>query len=306
MLPDSVSIRTCDRITILQRMKFGVAIFATDRGIQPGELARRAEERGFESLFFPDHTHIPVASANSFLGGDAPVPDYYREMFDPFIALTAAACATTTLRIGTGICLVTERDPIATAKAVATLDHLSGGRMIFGVGAGWNTEELRNHGTDPRRRFALMRERVEAMKAIWTEDEASYHGEFVNFDRIWSWPKPVQKPHPPILIGGNGPKALDRVLAYGDEWLPEFEPNLLERIAELQRRAKELRRRDGLPVTVFSAQLEAVNKYREVGAHRCVFWLPPNDADAARQRVDELADALGLDPAADATEQKSD
>jgi probable F420-dependent oxidoreductase len=275
-------------------MKFGVAIFVTGLGIQPGELALRAEQRGFESLFFPDHTHIPAASANSFLGGSAPVPQHYREMLDPFVALTAAACSTTTLRVGTGILLVTQRDPIATAKAVATLDHLSGGRLIFGVGAGWNTDELRNHGADPHRRFALMRERVEAMKAIWTEDEATYHGEFVNFDRIWSWPKPVQTPHPPILIAGNGPKALDRVLDYGDEWLPEFEPNLLERIAELQRRAHELGRPDGVPVTVYSAKPELVERYREVGAHRAVFWLPPNDAAGAVRRLDELAEALGL------------
>jgi probable F420-dependent oxidoreductase len=275
-------------------MKYGVAIFVTERGINPAEVARLAEERGFESLFFPDHTHIPVASANTFLGGNAPVPDYYREMLDPFVALTAAAGATTRLRIGTGICLVTEREPIATAKAVATLDLLSGGRMLFGVGAGWNTEELSNHGTDPRRRFALLRERVEAMKAIWTSDEASYHGEFVNFDRIWSWPKPVQKPHPPILIAGNGPKALDRVLAYADEWLPEFEPNLIERIKELQRRARGLGRPDGVPVTVYSARLEAINNYRDAGAHRCVFWLPPNDTDAAQRRLDELTTALRL------------
>lgn len=269
-------------------------MFVTERGLQPAELARRAEERGFESLFIPDHTHIPAASANRFLGGDAPVPEHYREMFDPFVALTAAACATSRLRIGTGICLVTERDPIATAKTVATLDQLSAGRMLFGVGAGWNEEELRNHGADPARRFALMRERVESMKRIWTEDEASYHGDFVNFDRIWSWPKPLQKPHPHVLIAGNGPRALERVLSYGDEWLPEFEPNLVDRIAELQRRGRELGRPDGVPVTVYSAQIELLDEYREVGAHRCVFWLPPNDADGARQRIDELADALAL------------
>lgn len=276
-------------------MKYGVAIFVTEHGIQPDEVARLAEDRGFESLFFPDHTHIPVASANTFLGSDAEVPVYYREVLDPFVALTVAACATTRLRIGTGICLVTEREPFGTAKAVATLDCLSGGRMLFGVGAGWNVQELRNHGTDPARRFALMRERVEAMKALWTQEEASYHGEFVDFDRVWSWPKPTQKPHPPILIGGNGPKALDRVLEYGDEWLPEFEPNLLDRIAELQQRARDLGRDDGMPVTVYSAHVDSIHRYREAGAQRCVFWLPPNDEAGARRRLDELAYALRID-----------
>ena len=151
----------------------------------------------------------------------------------------AAAAATTELRLGTGICLIVERDPIATAKAAATLDHLSGGRFLFGVGAGWNREEMRNHGTDPKRRFALMRERVEAMKAIWTQEEASYSGAFVRFERIWAWPKPAQKPHMPVLVGGNGPKVIDRVLAYGDEWLPEPEDGLAERMREFhERRAR--------------------------------------------------------------------
>jgi probable F420-dependent oxidoreductase len=274
-------------------VKFGVAVFATEHGIHPAELARLAEERGFESLFVPDHTHIPAASANTYLGGTAAVPDYYREMLDPFVALAAAACATQRLRIGTGICLVTERDPIATAKAVATLDWLSGGRFVFGVGAGWNVHELRSHGTDPGRRFAVMRERVEAMKRIWTQDEASYEGRFVTFDRIWSWPKPAQKPHPPILIAGNGPRVLERVLTYGDGWLPEFEPNLPERIAELQRQARQ-RGLNGMPVTVYSARLELLEAYERAGAERCVFWLPPNDPSGALRRLDELARALDL------------
>jgi probable F420-dependent oxidoreductase len=277
----------------LRDLKVGVAIFPTIRGIPPADLARAAEERGFESLFFPEHTHIPAASQDTFLGEDRQVPEYYREILDPFVALTAAASATTGLRLGTGICLVTQRDPIATAKAVATLDQLSGGRFIFGVGAGWNTHELENHGTDPGRRFAVLRERVQAMKAIWTQDEATFHGRYVNFERIWSWPKPLQHPHPPILIGGNGPRALDRVLDYGDGWLPEFEPSLLERIAELRQRAVV----DGRPsvdVTVYSARLDAIERYLEVGANRCVFWLPPNDERAAIRRLDEIATTLAL------------
>ena len=278
----------------MRALKIGVAIFPTARGIAIPELARVAEERGFESLFLPEHTHIPVASRNTFLGREREVPEYYSEILDPFVALTAAASATRSLRLGTGICLITERDPIVTAKAVATLDQLSGGRVVFGVGAGWNVHELRNHGTDPRHRFALMRERVEAMKAIWTQDEASYHGRFVEFDRIWSWPKPLQQPHPPILIAGNGPKALDRVLDYGDGWLPEFESELVERIAELRRRARERGR--PVEVTVYSARLEMVERYAEAGAERCVFWLPPNDEHGPLARLDEIANALELRP----------
>jgi probable F420-dependent oxidoreductase len=273
-------------------MKFGVSAFITEHGIDPADLARLAEDRGFESLFFPDHTHIPVSSEHMAPSPSGVVPPEYRQLLDPFVALTAAACATTHLRVGTGICLVTQRDPIVTAKAVATLDHLSRGRFLFGVGAGWNSPEMRNHGTDPTRRFALMRDRVEAMKTIWTQDEASYDGEFVRFEPIWSWPKPAQAPHPPILIAGNGPRAVDRVLAYGDEWLPQPEPRLGDRIAALRQRAREAGRPDGAAVTVYSARLDEVDLYRRAGAHRCVFWVPPNDEAAARRRLDELAAVL--------------
>ncbi len=183
-------------------MKFGLTIFPTEASAQPVELARRAEELGFESLFFPEHTHIPVSRETPYpAGGD--LPDEYRRIYDPFAALAAAAAVTEKLLLGTGICLIVERDPITTAKEVATVDRLSNGRFLFGVGAGWNLEEMRNHGTDPEQRFRLMRERIEAMKAIWTEDEAAYHGELVDFDPINAWPKPVQRPHPPILMGGN-------------------------------------------------------------------------------------------------------
>ena len=185
-------------------MKFGVAIFPTEDSQPPDELARMAEERGFESLLFPEHTHIPASRETPYPAGGELPPEYSRT-YDPFVALTAAAAATERLKIGTGICLVIERDPIITAKEVASLDRLSDGRFLFGVGAGWNVEEMRNHGTDAGKRFGLMRERIEAMKAIWTQEEASYSGRYVNFERIWSWPKPVQEPHPPILVGGNGP-----------------------------------------------------------------------------------------------------
>src|SRR3954451_11502997 len=189
-------------------LQFGLAMFPADYAIQPVELGRLAEERGFESLWFPEHTHIPVSRETPYpAGGDLP-PEYWHT-HDPFVALAAVAATTERLRVGPGICLIVERDPITTAKEVASLDRISNGRFLFGIGAGWNREEMANHGTDPDRRFGLMRERVEAMKAIWTQGEASYHGEQVRFDRIWSWPKPAQHPHPPVLIGGNGPRVLD-------------------------------------------------------------------------------------------------
>jgi probable F420-dependent oxidoreductase len=184
-------------------MDTGVAIFPTHDAISPADVARLAEERGHESLFFPEHTHIPADRQSPWPGGSE-LPRKYAHTFDLFVAATAAVTVTSRLRVGSGICLVIERDPITTAKEVASVDYLSGGRFEFGVGAGWNREEMANHGTDPRRRMDLLRERVEAMKAIWTQDEASYAGEYVKFERIWSWPKPAQRPHPPVLIGGNG------------------------------------------------------------------------------------------------------
>ncbi len=209
-----------------------------------------AEDRGFECLLFPEHTHIP-ASRDTPAPGGGQLPGYYGRTYDPFVALAAAAAATDKLLIGTGICLVIERDPIITAKEVASIDVLSGGRFLFGVGAGWNVEEMRNHGTEPAQRFRVMRERIEAMKAIWTEDEASYSGTYVQFERIWCWPKPAQKPHPPVLVGGNGQRVLDRVLAYGDEWMPNrmSDEALAARITELNARAAETGR-GSIPVTV--------------------------------------------------------
>src|SRR5881227_2821501 len=200
-------------------MLIGAAIFATDYAIRPDDLARELEQRGFESLWLPEHTHIPASRRSPYPAGGE-LPKEYSHTYDPFVALATVADATERIKLATGICLVIERDPITTAKEVASLDRLSEGRFLFGVGAGWNLEEMENHGTDPRRRFSLMRERIEAMKAIWTEDEASHHGELVDFDPIWSWPKPVQKPHPPVLVGGNGERVLERVVAFGDEWMP--------------------------------------------------------------------------------------
>ena len=275
-------------------MKFGVAIFPTRDAQPPGEIARMAEDRGFECLLFPEHTHIPAGRESAWPGGD-PLPGYYAKTYDPFVALSAAAAATERLLIGTGICLVIERDPIITAKEVASIDVLSGGRFLFGVGAGWNVEEMGNHGTDASQRFGVMRERIEAMKAIWTEDEASYSGKYVNFERIWCWPKPVQKPHPPVMVGGNGPRVLDRVLAYGDEWMPNrmSDEDLAARIAELGARASEIGR-DRIPVTVvgFPADAARLEGLARIGVDRVVFWLPPESADAVNSGFDRYVAAV--------------
>src|SRR5205809_6626473 len=221
-------------------------MFPTDYAIDPVTLGRAVEERGFESLFFPEHTHIPTSRRTPWPGG-AELPREYSYTYDLFVAMAAVAATTEKLMLGTGICLVVERDPIILAKEVASLDFISGGRVIFGVGGGWNREEMENHGTDPRTRFPLMRERILAMKEIWTKDEAEYHGKYVDFDPIWSWPKPHQRPHPPVLVGGNGETVIDRVLRFGDEWMP----NRVGDVTELKRRVDELRDRAGrrVPVT---------------------------------------------------------
>lgn len=278
-------------------MDFGVLMFPTHDAIDPASLAKAAEERGFESLLFPEHTHIPTSRDSPYPGG-GDLPRMYIHTYDPFVGLTAAASATSTLRIGTGICLVVERDPITLAKEVASLDHLSGGRFLFGVGGGWNREEMANHGTDPRTRMALLAERVKAMKEIWTRDEAEFHGSFTDFDPIWSWPKPARRPHPPVLVGGMGPTVEDRVLDFGDEWLPqsvtlENMDEFAGRAARLQRRAAEAGR-GTVPVTMFDAQpdAKAVERYAEAGVTRCVFGLPARSAEHVLPKLDRLAELL--------------
>jgi probable F420-dependent oxidoreductase len=266
-------------------MDTGVAIFPTHDAISPAEVARLAEERGHESLFFPEHTHIPASRETAYPGGKE-LPRRYVHTYDLFVAITAALTATSRLRVGSGICLVIERDPIITAKEVASVDFLSGGRFEFGVGAGWNREEMANHGTDPRRRMALLRERVEAMKAIWTNDEASYEGEYVKFDRIWCWPKPAQRPYPPVLVGGNGPGVLDRVLAFGDGWFPNYAPEgILDRAEDLRARADRPVR---LMVMGVPADARVLEAYAQAGFERAVHWLP----SATRGPVERALDVF--------------
>jgi probable F420-dependent oxidoreductase len=274
-------------------MKIGVFIFPTEYGIHPAELGRALEEHGFESLFVTEHTHIPAARQAVWPHGyGAELPREYWHTLDPFVTLTAVAAATERLLIGTGICLVAEHDPIVLAKQVSSLDVLSGGRFVFGIGGGWNWEELANHGTAFAERWDVVRERVEAMKAIWGSDEASYEGEHVRFERIWQWPKPLQKPHPPILLGAERAGALQRVVDYCDGWMPAglLGQDLRPHTAELERLATEAGRARP-SVTVFGCpeRDDALALHAEAGAERVVFRLPSESADAVRRRLEELA-----------------
>jgi probable F420-dependent oxidoreductase len=270
-------------------MEFGIGYFATHDAVDPASFARLVEERGHESLFFAEHTHIPASRESPWPAGGE-LPRKYSHTYDLFVTLTAAAMATSKLRVGSGICLVVERDPITTAKEVASIDHLSGGRLELGVGAGWNREEMRNHGTDPRVRMALMVERIEAMKAIWTQEEASFHGEHVSFDRIWSWPKPAQRPHPPVLIGGNGPTVLDRVLRVGDAWFPNYGfDGLLERIGELRARAE---RPIGVMVMGVPAKAAVLDELQQAGVQRVVRWIPSAGCGPVERALERWEDAV--------------
>jgi probable F420-dependent oxidoreductase len=268
-------------------VKFGVSIFPTDYAIAMDEFAREAEQSGFESLWVAEHSHIPTSRLSHWPGGDQ-LPKQYWHTMDPFVALTVAAAASKTIRRGTGICLVIQRDPIHTAKEVASLDHVSTGRFDFGVGGGWNAEEMADHGTDFSRRWKVLREKVEAMKAIWTQEVSEYHGEIVDFGPMWSWPKPTQKPHPPVLLGGSGPKILERVVRYGDGWMPN-RGAVVERIPELQSLARAAGR-GHIPVTVYPrANAEDIERYVQAGADRCIYWVPPDGRDAALRKLEELA-----------------
>ena len=270
-------------------MKLGVFHFNTEYSIRPDELAVAAEERGFESLWFPEHTHIP-ASRLSEWPGRQPLPREYVHMSDPFVSAAAAAVVTNTIKLGTGICLVVEHEPLALAKTVATVDRLSNGRFMLGVGAGWNREEMGNHGTAYAGRMKLMRERVEAMKAIWTQHEASYEGEHVSFQRIWSYPKPVQSPYPPILVGGHGEKVLDRVLAFGDGWFPNWDASVPARFAEAQARAD---RPIALDVLGVPADPKVLEQLEAAGARRACTWLPSGHRSTVERALEDWERAIG-------------
>lgn len=292
-------------------MKFGVVSMNTDEGLDPLDLAREAEALGIESLFVPDHSHVPAKREVSYGSGDQTVKvgerkdlfadspgdmprEYYRNR-DQLLTLASMAAVTTDLRLGTGICLVVQRDPILLAKEIATLDLISNGRLLFGVGAGapWNVEEMRNHGTNPKTRMRLLKERMAAMHEIWNHDAAEYHGEFVNFDPIHSWPKPVQKPRPTTLVGGDGPTVFDRVLAFGDGWMPGHHDDMgafSARVDELQERAASAGR-DRIEITVFLAKLDHYEQYVEAGVDRMVAMLPAGPPEATRAALRETARA---------------
>jgi len=277
-------------------MDFGVVMFSTAYAIAPDELARALEERGFESLWIPEHTHIPASRKSPWPGGPN-LPKEYWSSYDPFLALQAAAGATRRLKLGTGICLVIERDPITTAKEVATLDRLSNGRFLFGIGGGWNAEEMENHGTPFKARWKILRERVLAMKTIWTQKEPEFHGEFVRFDKIWADPKPVQQPHPPIIMGGDGPTTFDRVVEFCDGWMPIMRPtqNPVEKIPALRERLQKAGRDPkSVPVSIFFAppKKESLDMLRAAGVSRAIFGVPSEPRDAVLPRLDSLASLI--------------
>jgi probable F420-dependent oxidoreductase len=272
---------------------FGVSMFPTDYAIQPVPLARAAEERGFESLFFPEHTHIPASRRTPWPGG-APLPKEYWHTHDPFVALGAAASVTTRLKLATGICLIIERDPLTLAKEVASLDVISNGRVILGIGGGWNAEEMENHGVAFTQRWKVLREKVLALRAIWSQENAEFHGEYVNFDPIWSWPKPVQKDGPPILLGADSKWAAKRVVEYCDGWMPlAARGEASKGLARLREAAARGGRKfESLNLTVFGAPAkeEVVTRWVEQGFHRIVFMLPPAGADVVLPLLDRAAE----------------
>jgi probable F420-dependent oxidoreductase len=282
-------------------MHLGIYMFSTAYAIPIDELAREAEQRGLESLWLPEHTHIPASRRTPFSGGE--LPKEYWHTLDPFVALTAAAAATTRLKLGTGICLVIERDPIVTAKSVASLDLVSNGRVLFGDGAGWNVEEMENHGTVYKTRYSLLHERVLAMKEIWTKESAAFHGRFVNFDPVWLYPKPVQRPHPPVLLGGEGPKARDHVIDCCDGWYPRGRnpETLLKGLEDLKARAARAGRdMKTISVSAFAAppEPEALDRFRAAGLARAVFRVPSEGRDTVLPLLDRYAKLIDRSQAA--------
>lgn len=274
----------------LENAKFGISTFPTDYSIQPASLAQAVEERGFDSLFFPEHTHIPASRATPFPGGGE-LPKQYWHAHDPFVALSACASVTERIRLGTGICLIIERDPITTAKVIASLDMISNGRAIVGIGAGWNREEMENHGANYKNRWAIVREKVAAMRAIWTEDEAEYHGEYVDFDPIWSYPKPVQEGGPPIWIGANSKWVFDRVAEYADGWMPigGLGSGNMERLkAAMDAHERDLK---DLTLALFGMfpDAEQIQGRAEQGFDEFIFNVPSEDRDTVLPYLDRYA-----------------
>jgi probable F420-dependent oxidoreductase len=271
-------------------VQIGLTIFATDRSMSPVELAREAEARGFHSLYVPEHTHIPVSRRTPPPTGESELAEEYKRTLDPYVTLGAAAAVTSRIRLGTGIALVAQHDPIVLAKALATLDLLSGGRLVLGIGYGWNAEEMEDHGVDVRRRRAIVREKMLAMQALWARDVADYHGEFVRFEPSWQWPKPVQRPRPRVLIGGApGPTLFAHVAEYADGWLPIGGAGLKASLPEL-RRAFEARGRDPAALQIVPMGVlpdpAKLDYYASIGVTEAVLRLP----SAPRERVMPLLD----------------
>lgn len=269
-------------------MKFGVSTFITDQGIAPAPLGRAVEERGFDSLLIAEHTHIPVERRSPYPGG-GDLPEMYYRTLDPFVALSAIAAVTERLLVGTGIALVPQRDPIITAKEVASLDLVSGGRAVFGAGVGWNREEMENHGTDPSTRGRLADERLSAIRELWTAEKAEFHGEFVDFDPVYSWPKPVQRPHPPIWVGG-GEGAFNRIASLGDAWLANR--TTPEKLGPQMERLRALAGRD-VPVTVYATPDDpaVIEGFEQLGVERVLLYLPTRPEAESLEILDRLAAA---------------
>ena len=274
-------------------MRFSVTVFLTDQTIGPAEMARECEARGFHGLYLPEHTHIPTSRATPAPMGE-PLPHYYQRCVDPFVALMAAAAATERLRVGTGICLVAQRDPIVTAKQAATLDLLSDGRFTFGVGFGWNREEAADHGVDWPRRRDVARDHIFAMRELWTSEEASYSGEHVSFDATWQWPKPVQQPNPPIWLGvGAGPRNFASLAEYADGWIPIGGRGLAEGISELRRTFEEVGRdMSNLDIVPFGStpDLGKFEHFAELGVTEVVANAPSGSAGEVLPFLDRYAE----------------
>lgn len=270
----------------------GVSIFPTDYSMQPVELAQAIEERGLDSLFVCEHTHIPASRKSPWPGG-AELPKEYWHTHDPFVALAAAAAVTKRIKLGTGICLVVERDPIQLAKEVASLDMISQGRLILGLGAGWNAEEMANHGVEFDKRWKVVKEKVEAMRVIWTEEEPEYHGEFVNFDPIWSYPKPVQAGGPPLWMGAQSRWAFPRAVDYCDGWMPiSFMPGLKDGLATLRAACEKAGQNyDRFDKAVFAAPADQAisSDLLEAGFTHLIYPLPSETSDRILPMLDQYA-----------------